>query len=61
LPSPGADVGQNIIEAVREITHLEGNKGESALSLGVRDSSVDLKVKIKAKGDKERVTIKFPK
>ena len=60
LPSPGTNVGQNIIDAVREITHLDGEKGKTALSLGVRDSSVELKVKIKSKDNRERVTIKFP-
>ena len=61
LPSPGASVGQNIIEAVREITHLDGDKGKTPLSLGIRDSSIELTVKIKTKDDKERVTIEFPK
>ena len=61
LPSPGGNVGQNVIQAVREITHLDGNKGKTPLSLGVRDSSIELTVKIKTKDDKERVTIEFPK
>jgi hypothetical protein len=60
LPSPGTDIGGSIIEAVRAITHIEGDKGKTALALGVRDSSIDLKVKIKKKGDVEKVTIKFP-
>jgi hypothetical protein len=60
LPSPGSNVGQNVIEAVREITHLDGDKGKTALALGIRDSSVELKVKIKSKDNRERVTIKFP-
>ena len=61
LPSPGVNVGQNVIQAVREITHLDGNKGKTPLSLGVRDSSIELTVKIKTKEDRERVTIEFPK
>ncbi len=60
LPSPGSEVGQNVIQAVREITHLEGNKGKIPFSLGIRESSIDLTIKVKAKEDKERVTIKFP-
>ena len=60
LPSPGSEVGQNVIQAVREITHLEGNKGKIPFSLGIRESSIDLTIKIKAKEDKERITIKFP-
>ena len=60
LPSPGSEVGQNVIQAVREITHLEGSKGKIPFSLGIRESSIDLTIKVKAKEDKERVTIKFP-
>jgi len=60
LPSPGPDVGQKIIEAVREITHLEGTKGKTDLALGIRDSSFDLKVKIKSDNEGQIVTLKFP-
>jgi len=60
LPSPGPDVGQKIIEAVREITHLEGKKGKTDLALGIRDSSFDLKVKVKTDDNEETVTLKFP-
>ena len=34
LPSPVSDVGAKIIEAVREITHIEGDKGKTPLALG---------------------------
>lgn len=60
LPSPGVDVGAAIIEAVRGITHIEGQEGKTALALGVRDSSVELKVRIKAKDGGEEVRIEFP-
>ena len=60
LPSPGSEVGVRIIEAVREITHIEGDKGESPLSLGIRNDSIELQVTIKTKDDREKVTIKFP-
>ena len=60
LPSPEPEVGGNIIEAVRGITHIEGEKGKVPLSLGVRDSSVNLTVKLKSKDGFERVTLKFP-
>lgn len=59
LPSPGTDVGQNIFSAVREITHIEGDKGKTRLALGMKDSSVDLEVKIKTKPGREKLTIKF--
>ena len=59
LPSPGSEVGQHIFSAVRDITHIEGDKGKTQLALGMRDSSVDLQVKVKTKDDKEKITIKF--
>jgi hypothetical protein len=60
LPSPGADVANNIFDAIREITHIEDKKGKSRLALGIRDSSLDLDVSIKDKDDYRKVTIKFP-
>lgn len=60
LPTPGGQVGGKIFEAVREITHLDGDKGKTPLALGIRDSSVELTVAVKTQDDRQRVTIKFP-
>lgn len=60
LPSPGSDVGAKIMESVREITHIEGNKGKMPLALGIRNDSIELQVKIKEKEGKTKVTIQFP-
>ena len=60
LPSPGTEVGSRILETVREITHIEGHKGESSLALGIRNDSIELRVKLKEKEGREKVTIKFP-
>ena len=60
LPSPGSEVGERIIKAVREITHIEGQKGKTPLALGIRNDSVELKVKMKEKDGRDKVTIKFP-
>ena len=60
LPSPGSAVGEQIFEAIREITHIEEAKGKTQLALGMRDSSVDLLVKIKSTDGKEKISIKFP-
>jgi hypothetical protein len=60
LPSPGAAVGQQIMAAVREITHIEGEKGKTVLALGMRNDSLELKVKVQAKGGQEEVEIEFP-
>jgi hypothetical protein len=61
LPSPGTDVAQRIISAVRDITHIEGGQGKTHLALGMRNDSLDLKVKIKVKGGHEKVRIEFPR
>ena len=60
LPSPGSEIGGSIVDAVRAITHIEERKGKTKLALGVRDSSVELEVKIKSKGDREKIKIAFP-
>jgi len=60
LPSPGPDVAEKIIETVTGITHIDGDKGETPLALGIRDSSIDLKIKIKTKDGGKKITIKFP-
>ena len=61
LPSPGGDIGPKIFDAVKGVTHLEEGGGEIPLAVGVRDSSVELKVKLEKDGGGETVTIVFPK
>jgi hypothetical protein len=61
LPSPGSDIGKRAIKALRAITHIEGKKGELPLALGIRDSSLEVKVKVKQQDDTETVTLKFGK
>jgi hypothetical protein len=60
LPNPGFDIGEKVIDAMREITHIEGGKGKTPLALGIRDGSVELNVKVKMDKDTESVTLKFP-
>ena len=59
LPLPSTDTAGKIFEVVREITHIEDDKGKIPLSLGIRDSSIDIQVKIKTKGEKRKVSLKF--
>ena len=61
LPSPGVDVGGRIFDAVRGVTHIEEDEGEMPLAVGIRDSSLDLKVKVERDGGSESVIIEFPK
>ena len=60
LPSPGSAVGDKVLEAIREITHIDADRGETRLALGIRDSSIDLEVKIKAKNGSQKISLKFP-
>jgi hypothetical protein len=61
LPSPGVVIGDKIFEVLRGITHVESEKGETVLAMGVRDGSVDLGVKIKRdKSGEGKITLKFP-
>lgn len=59
LPQPSQPIAHKIIETVREITHIEEDKGKLPLSLGVRDSSIDIKVKVKTKGGANSVSLSF--
>lgn len=60
LPSPGGAIGSCIMESLRSITHLEGEKGKTLLAMGVRDGSIDLNIKLKRSGEEEKLTLKFP-
>lgn len=60
LPSPGVAIGNCIMDSLRRITHVEGEKGKSLLSMGVLNGSIDLNVKLKRGGKEEKLTLKFP-
>ena len=59
LPSPGSEVGTKIIKAVREITHIEGDKGKTLLALGIRNDSIEIQVEMKSEEGQEKVTLNF--
>jgi len=60
LPSPGSQIGDKIINAVRELSHLEGKKDKTTLAIGIRDNSMDLKIKSKHKDGNDKISIQFP-
>ena len=60
LPSPGPDVADQIFEVAKEMIQLEDKKGKSEFALGLRESSLDLKISVKDKDDYKKVSIKFP-
>lgn len=57
LPAPPAALFARVVALVRAILHLEGEKGESMLSLGLRSGAVEMRVKIRENGDE--VALRF--
>lgn len=60
LPTPGDDVVDLIFEDLRRMTHIDADKGKILLSVGVRDSSIELEAKLKREEGKEKIVLKFP-
>ncbi len=60
LPAPSVAQFDKIVEIIRAILHLDADKGEMPLALGLRSGNLDLQVKTKRKGNKESLKIKFP-
>jgi hypothetical protein len=61
LPAPDGDMATKIIAAMKGILHTDGDKAEVGLALGVRDSSLDLHVKVNREDGREAVTLEFPR
>jgi hypothetical protein len=59
LPAPSAAVGNRIFDVVKGITHIEEEKGKVPVVIGVRDSSVDLCVRVDQDGKGEEVVLEF--
>lgn len=59
LPSPGHDIGKNVIRTLRSVTHIDDDKGKLPLALGIRDGSIDLVVKVDKDDGGENITLKF--
>jgi hypothetical protein len=61
LPSPGKEIGRNIVDAIRRITHFEGDRGKGPLALGVRNDNLEIGIKVERDEHGETVTLRFPK
>lgn len=59
LSPPPIEIAEKIFEIIRAITHIEKDKGELALSLGLRGERVDVQVKLKRAGDDESMRLLF--
>lgn len=60
LPSPGAEIGQKVFDAVKGITHIEEEKGKMPVALGIRDSSIEVVVKTEKGEEGDELSIAFP-
>ncbi len=60
LPPPPGEIANGIFEICRAIAHMQEDKGETLLALGLRGSRLELKMKMKKDRDKESLTILFP-
>ena len=60
LPRPPAPIGRKVFDVVKGITHIEGDSGKTPVVIGIRDSSIELEVKLGHDGDGDEVVLKFP-
>jgi len=60
LPVPSQDLIDKIIAITRAITHLEEDKGECPLVLGLKNDQLELHVKVKKDKEKESIKFAFP-
>jgi hypothetical protein len=59
LPKPPAQVGRKVFDVVRAITHID-DKGQTPVVIGIRDSSIEIEVKLDRDGNEEAVVLNFP-
>jgi len=60
IKAPSGPMFERIISIVRQILHIEDDKGSMPLSLGLRTGQLEVQVKVERKEDKESLKIKFP-
>ena len=60
LPSPPPAVFDKILEIMRTILHIEDDKGDSVLALGLKNDEIDVRVKMERENNKESLKFKFP-
>lgn len=60
LAPPPIEVASKVFEIIRAITHIEKDKGELTLALGLRNERGDLQVKLKRTEEGESLKVLFP-
>jgi hypothetical protein len=60
LPSPGSIVAEKIIKAIRTVAGIEEAHEKATIAFGVRNTSMDLRIKSRHEGSDDKITIVFP-
>lgn len=60
LPSPSPEIMDAVTTIIRDIIHLEEAEGKSPLTLGLKNSRLDLLVRIRKENGEESLAIEFP-
>ena len=60
LPLPAAAIMDEVFQIMRAILHIEEDKGEMELSLGLRSGEVNVMVKVERGDSKQSLKIKLP-
>ena len=60
LPPPPVMIADKMFEIIRGITHLDSDKGEMPLTLGLRNDQVDFQVTVRRSEDEESMNLLFP-
>lgn len=60
LPGPPSSIGRKVLDIARDISHIEGDKGQTPVVIGIRDGSVELEMKLDRNDAGEEVVLKFP-
>ena len=61
LPAPHTGTASKIFEVIQSITHIQKDNGHTDLAMGIRDSSLNLNIRLRDKGDHQALSIRFPK
>ncbi|MFP4477035.1 MAG: hypothetical protein ACLFOY_15855 [Desulfatibacillaceae bacterium] len=61
LPAPSEETAENVFNTVREVGHFDKETGRIPVSLGIRDSTVDIDFELEKEKGGERLTMKFRK
>jgi hypothetical protein len=50
----------DLIQAIRTVAHIEEAHEKATIAFGIRNNSMDLKIKSRHEGSDDKITIVFP-